>query len=411
MRGLLLIPFALVVVLPTRSASAADCSTLTNPVFLQVGDTQVNLLRRLGRQLANNIPFPVTLVFKTNGSCDNIAAIYNDTRITGNMDYIPSSLEDGAWDPTNSTASPTKKCAVVNQSLDIANSALFVSSCPHGPPPTGQASTIGPVQAYTLAVPEASSQTAITFEEAYFVFGFGSEGLITPWNDQTQHFIRPQTKSTLLTWALNLTIPSNKFKNMSACTASPTNTAVTPCFDGSGGVVTALKNTATPEKAVGLLGIEVYDNERAALNILAYKSKDQYFAYYPDKTSSSRDKKNVRDGHYTVWSPTEWIQKVDGSNQPLNARAAYVINLIASKDVTPAPNFDPIPSIVGVGLVPDCAMRVKRSFDGGDLSLYTPATSCECQFEALTDVSSCQACADGETCSSGVCRAGFCEAF
>jgi hypothetical protein len=238
--------------------------------------------------------------------------------------------------------------------------------------------------------------------------------MLNPWDDETQHFIRPQSKSTLLTWALNLGIPSNKFKNMPACTAGTNGVAVAPCFDGSGGVVTALKNSTSPEKAVGLLGVEVYDAQRDALNILAYKAKGQYFAYYPDSTSTSRDKLNVRDGHYTVWSPTEWMQKVTGGN-PVSARANYVINLIVSKDPTtdgsPAPNFDAIPSIVGVGLVPDCAMRVKRDFDGGNLSLYTPAESCTCEFEALTATSSCQTCANGETCSSGVCRKGFCEAF
>jgi len=394
-----------------RPADAAPCADLTNPVFLQVGDTQVNLLRRLGRALANNTPNPITFVFVTNGSCDNINAIYTDLKINGNMQYIPSSAEDPAWDPTSATASPTKQCQVTNQSLDVANSALFISSCPHGQPPAGQQSSVGPVQAYVLAVPEASTQTAITFEEAYFMFGFGTAGMITPWDDQAQHFIRPQTKSTLLTWALNLSIPSNRFTNMPACTGSGTGTTTAPCFEGSGGVVTALKNTPTPEKAVGLLGIEVYDNERAALNILAYKAKGQYFAYYPDSTATARDKKNVRDGHYTVWSPTEWIQKVDVNDAPLNANADYAIRLITSKSVSPAANFDPIPLIVGVGLIPDCAMQVSRAFDGGNLARHTPPTSCTCEFEALTDVSSCQSCANGEPCTSGVCRAGFCEAF
>jgi len=411
MRCVAMISIAIGVLAIPATARAAPCSDLTNPVYMQVGDTQVNLLRRMGRSLANNTPSPMTIVFVTNGSCDNVNAMYADVKVNGNMQYIPSSAEDAAWDPASPGTSPTKTCQVTNQSLDVANSALFISSCPHGPPPAGLASTIGPVQAYVLAVPEASTQTAITFEEAFFVFGFGTEGMVVPWDDQNQHFIRPQTKSTLLTWALNLTIPANKVKNMPACTASGTGGATAPCFEGSGGVVNALKNSPTPEKAVGLLGVEVYDAERASLNVLAYKSKDQYFAYYPDSTSTSRDKRNVRDGHYTVWSPTEWLQKVDGGGAPVNAHADYFIRLVSSQLVSPEANFDPVPNIVGVGLVPDCAMRVKREFDGGNLSLYTPATSCTCKFEALTDVSSCQTCANGETCSSGVCRAGFCEAF
>lgn len=412
MRRLVLVLIALAVAIPRAEAACpltgpCDCDQLDNPVFLQVGDTQVNLLKRLGRALRDNVDNPITLVWTTNGSCDNVALAFTDGTTSGGTvgwSWIPSTAEDATFN----VAGAAKACTVANKKPDIVNSALFVSSCPHGPVPATLKSTIGPVQAYVLAVPEASTQTAITFEEAYFVFGFGAAGMVSPWNLEAQHFIRPATKSTLLTWALNLTIPANKWHNIANCTTAP---ATAPCFEGSGGVVTALKNSTMPEAAIGLLGIEVYDAERASLNVLAYKAKDQYFAYYPDSTATSRDKKNVRDGHYTVWSPTEWLQKVNGSGTPINARADYVINLIASREVTPAPNFDPVPILTAVGLVPDCAMRVKRDFDGGDLSLYTPPTSCECKFEALTDVSSCESCANGESCASGVCRAGFCEAF
>ena len=116
----------------------------------------------------------------------------------------------------------------------------------------------------------------------------------------------------------------------------------------------------------------------------------------------------MRDGHYTVWSPTVWMDKTSAGT-PVNADARYVIDLIAGKAVSPAISFDMINIIADVGLVPDCAMGVKRSFEGGPLSLYTPAQSCVCKYESLVDTSSCAACSDETPCTSGVCRNGYCE--
>jgi hypothetical protein len=99
------------------------------------------------------------------------------------------------------------------------------------------------------------------------------------------------------------------------------------------------------------------------------------------------------------------------SGQPLNDSARYAIDLIAGHDVTPAPNFDPIAVVSAVGLVPICAMRVERSFEGGPLSLYKPDTSCTCKYESLVDTSSCNTCDASTPCASGVCRGGFCEEF
>ena len=374
------------------------CDTLTDPIYLQVGDTQVNLMKRLGRALRDNTAKPITLVYTTSGSCTNIDNFYHHTAaITTTMNYIPSTAEDPAWDPKTS---PTLTCTPPTGGVfpDIGNSALFVSSCTTETPPATVSLVNGPIQAYVMAVPTASSQTAITFEEAYFVYGFGMAGMVTPWNDETQLFIRTITKSTLLTWAANIAVPGDKWKGMR--------------FDGSPMVVSALQSTTTPEKAVGILGAEVYDANRATLKELAFRAKDQYAAYFADSTSTSFDKQNVRDGHYTVWSPTVWMENIDGTTmQPTKPDADYVVQMIAGHPVTPAPNFDPNVTVATVGLIPDCAMRVQRSFDGGPLSLYTPATSCTCKFLSVVDTTTCATCDAQNPCATGVCRNGYCEEF
>lgn len=377
-----------------RAVDAASCSDLPNPIYLQVGDTQNNLMKHLGRALRDNTNKPITLVWVTSGSCANIDAIYTRVPIPAgtSMRYIPSIAEDPSWTPSM----PHLACEAPAGGVvpDIANSALFNSACTTEPPPATVELTYGPVQAYVLAVPEASSQTAITFEEAYFVFGFGMAGMIQPWSDEAAMFIRTVTKSTLLAWAANISVPADKWKGVR--------------HDGSPMVVASLQSAPDPEKAIGILGAEVYDDLRDSLNVLAFRAKGQYAAYYPDSTATSRDKKNVRDGHYTVWSPTVWMDTV-ASGTPVNADARYVVDLIAGKAATPAPSFDMIQIIADVGLVPDCAMGVKRSFEGGPLSLYQPEQSCVCKYESLVDTTSCATCSAETPCATGVCRNGYCE--
>ena len=375
-------------------AAAAPCDQLPNPIYLQVGDTQTNFMKRLGRALRDNTGKPLTLVFRTAGSCTNIDAIYTRVAIPAGttLQYVPSVTEDAAWQP----ASPTLTCEAPTGGVvpDIANSALFNSACTTAAPPATVALARGPVQAYVFAVPEASSQTAITFEEAYFVFGFGMAGMVQPWIDEAQLFIRTVTKSTLLAWAANIAVPADKWKGVRR--------------DGSAMVVADLQSSTSPEAAIGILGSEVYDNLRSTLNSLAFRARKQYAAYYPDSTSTSRDKKNVRDGHYTVWSPTIWMDTTAGG-QPVNANARYVVDLIAGRSVTPAPAFDVISTVSAVGLVPDCAMGVTRAFEGGPLSLYTPTESCTCTYESVVDTSTCATCSGIQACATGVCRNGFCE--
>lgn len=399
MRSLVILGALVGLFAAARPASAqVACDTLQNPIYLQVGDTQVNLMKRLGRALRDNTPEPITLVYTTSGSCTNIDNFRHHTApITTTMSYIPSTAEDPTWDPKTS-APLTCTPPMGGVFPDIGNSALFVSSCDTTPPPPTVEEVNGPIQAYVMAVPAASTQTAITFEEAYFVFGFGMAGMVMPWTDETQMFIRTVTKSTLLTWAANIAVPGDKWHGMR--------------FDGSPMVVSALQNTATPEAAIGILGAEVYDGNRATLKELAFRAKHQYAAYFADSTSTSFDKQNVRDGHYTVWSPTVWMENIDATTmQPTNAMADYVVQMIAGHPVTPAPNFDPNVVVAKVGLIPDCAMRVSRQFDGGPLSLYKPQTSCTCKYLSVVDTTTCATCDASTPCASGTCRNGYCEEF
>ncbi len=382
------------------AARAANCeSDLVNPVYLQIGDTQQPLIKALGRALRDNTPHPITLVYVTAGSCTNINALVNGTAITTTMSYIPSSVENPTWKASDPPLSCTPGTGHVP---DIANSNVFVSACTQDPLPSTITQVRGPVQAYVVAVPEASTETTMTVEEAYFVFGFGALGMVTPWNDESQLFIRAVTRSTLLSWAYNIGVPAAKWKG---------TVPGTPGADKSTDVVNALKTSPTPAKAIGILGAEVYDQNRQVLNVLAFRTFGQYSAYYPDSDAAKLDKANVRDGHYTVWSPTVYLYPVAaGTTTPTRADAKYVVDLIADKAVTPAPNFDSTDAVVSVGLVPDCAMKVTREFEGGNLATYAPTEPCGCYFDSKVATTSCAACDATTPCATGVCRHGYCEA-
>ncbi len=402
---------ALAIPRPAAAQSACTgpscpCDQLTNPVYVQAGDTQTNLLNALGRKLRDNAPNPITLVFITSGSCTNIQESYacagglgsaGCAALTATMTYIPSAAEVPGWalGSADFTCTPP-----ANTFPDIDNSAVFNSACTTAAPPSNVSLQSGPIQAYVMSTPTLSDQTAITAEEAYFVFGFGAAGMISPWTMESEMFIRTVTKSTLITWADSIGVPPGKW--------------IGSAFAQSAQVVSALEGAPTPENAIGILGDEVYDGLRGQVNVLAYRAYGQYGAYYPDSTLTSHDKQNIRDGHYFVWSPTEYMEYINpATGSATNPNADYVIDLIVGKEssATPAPNFVAANVVASVGLVPDCAMGVQRSFDGGPLSLYSPPQSCLCSYSNAVgaDTQGCTTCSANNPCATGVCRAGYCE--
>ena len=91
----------------------------------------------------------------------------------------------------------------------------------------------------------------------------------------------------------------------------------------------------------------------------------------------------------------------------------YLVDLLTGKTVTPAAPFD-VEKIITqkAHLVPQCAMKVQRSAEGGDLKPFTPDAACGCYFESLlgTPASSCVSCANNTCATGSTCRSGWCEA-
>ncbi|HEX3343117.1 MAG TPA: hypothetical protein VHS09_01040 [Polyangiaceae bacterium] len=408
-----LLPFGVVlstafVATGALAQSAPPCSGLPGTiVYLESGDTQENLLKVVGRQLRDTAN--ITLAYELTGSCGITSDMYTDASLIGGttLDYIPSTAENPAWDPTQPEATCTVDPNGAPIQLGIA--ALFVETCGLGDPPAGTSLALvkGPVQAYTFVVPTASDEQAIWAEEAYYAFGFGDANKLAPWNDQELMFIRPPSKSTLVATAANILVPPNKWHGV------PEN--------ASTDVVTAVASSPSPEPTIGILGAEVYDADRSAgIKTLAFRAYGQQHAFFPDSTSTSFDKQNVRDGHYTLWSPTVYITPVDAGGTPVSAAVAYLEDLVLGVEGETPPDggapIDGLADVVSVGLIPDCAMRVTRSADGGPLALYSPSAPCGCFFKSQipgatpgASPSGCTACTADATCGGGKCRHGFCE--
>ncbi|HVY45795.1 MAG TPA: hypothetical protein VHB21_07950, partial [Minicystis sp.] len=231
----------------TRAASAADCDP--NALYLQIGDTQEPVIKALGKKLVDSSVFPFRIVYVTSGSCTNIDAMYTGAPINTNMLYIPSASEDPSWNPSK----PSPTCTLpAPHPIDVANSNVFVSTCTSDPVPAGLKLFQASIQAYVFVVPEMSQQAAITAEEAYFVFGYGMQGQAEPWVDESFYFVRPPDKSTVQCMAKNIDVDAAYWKGVP--------------LDKSSQVLTDVATSSSPEKTIGILGVEIYDGARSVTN-------------------------------------------------------------------------------------------------------------------------------------------------
>jgi hypothetical protein len=178
--------------------------------------------------------------------------------------------------------------------------------------------------------------------------------------------------------------------------------------------VTSLAASATAgnaDKALGIVATDVADKQRSAVKILGYQHYGQSCAFWPDSSTTSFDKANVRDGHYPIWGPLHMLARTSGGNVT-NEKAKKVIDYLSG---TAAPEgFDLIQLEAKGGVVPQCAMRVARTKDGGELMSFMPDKSCSCKYTAEATGAApadCKGCEKNDDCpaSAPVCNYKFCE--
>ena len=389
----------------SSTANAAPCSALPGPpiVYIENGDTQEPLIKRLGYLLANSAN-PIRIVYKNEPSCTLALDMYTPNQMINEgarpIRYIPLATEDATFTPLS--ASPTCDADVPGNDISLGIGATYLSSCANLAAltkPADLAIVNGPIEQYGFIVPQASSQIAITAQEGYFAYGYAADtGMAMPWLDQALRFSRAATASTALTCSAAIGLKASQLKG------------TIPAGNTSTEVLNFVATSGTPEATIGILGGDVYDGARNLVKMLAFKGFNQRYAYYPDSSATSFDKRNVRDGHYLAWAPTPYITRIDtGTGKATDPNVQRIIDLVFGTRTDADVNG--IDQIIASGLVPQCAMQVQRAFDGGDLSLYSAPEPCSCYYESKVPQGStkCKACPTG-TCATGVCRRGYCEA-
>jgi ABC-type phosphate transport system substrate-binding protein len=400
MRAPTIVPAVLVAtagLLASTGARAADCSTLPNPVYATGSSAAKGVLGKTAAVLAAQSP-SITVVYLSQGSCTGVSAVLSSQPMTGT---VAAGNAPSIWDVNGNES----KCDIPAPGVqaDIGISDVFAETCqslPNGLP-SNIIDNLGPVQAMTFAVPTTSSEHAISAEAAFYVFGFGNESGVTPWTDETSLFVRSATSGTQQMIGTAISVPAAKWKGVSET--------------GSSDVVTALINAgqgATPSSAIGILAADVADAHRDTLRELAYRHFGQNCGYLPDAAPNKFDKRNVRDGHYAIWGPIHLLKRtdIDVPNQPNIQKAIDYVT--GNQD---PPGLDLIAFEATNHVIPQCAMRVRRTLEMGPMTSTTPAKPCGCYYEySANTATSCTSCQTLNECPAGwSCPIhqgmGFCE--
>jgi ABC-type phosphate transport system substrate-binding protein len=385
--------------LPAAQASAqTSCAELPNPVVIP-GTTDVKpFLARVAHKLgAAEGDEQLTILYQAIGSCTAIESFVTETELQGTAVYWLED-EDGEAEELTCDLEP-------GTTAHLALSDVNVETCTGVTPPSDIGEFASMVQTFGFVVPHDSTQQAITALEAEYLFTYGGEAgkQVEPWTDPQFVFIRNPSASTQLLIGLESGVPGTQWSaNLTMDTM------------GSGGMieqVAAQNGTGNAEQTLGILSAQRYDGARDQLTMLAFEAVGQEClgAVYPDSAPTAFDKRNVRDGHYTIWGYLWAVAEVDDDGTPVSPQARQFIDFLTGSE--PINGADPIADAALAGGIPSCAMMVQREYDGAPLQSFQPDESCGCFYEAtVTGEAGCDSCEEDADCSEGACHFGYCEA-
>lgn len=346
------------------------------------------------------------IVYQPSGSCTGVDQLFNadaSKRVVKDIPGKPALL----FSPDGKSSQP---CTLATQNgaqappvaLDVAASDVFASSCNASYAVTEQGPIgeyLGPIQPMTFVVKSESAEKSISAEMGHIVFGRGSaDPSSSPYLDPSLYFVRNSGSGTQQMISRAINVDAKQWWGIDRGGSSQVRD-----------LMEAVSGTRA-DNAVGILSTDFADPVRQQLRILAFQAEHQLVGYYPDSTLNTRDKRNVRDGHYAIWGPEHFFAQVTGG-VPNPAAAALVTRFTLSK-------LDPslLDAIIKSGLVPSCAMTVKRTAEMGPLAAYSPPAACGCYFEATVPggqaPAGCKACVGPADCPTDkpACNNGYCEA-
>jgi len=389
----------LLIATPARAQIMCNDASLPNPIIVTGSTAFEATLKALAVKISAEA-LPSTIIYaqaaSVQGSCNGVASIVNDTDLGGQAGRY--------YTLVNGTITNNACNFAAGQKAHVGVSDVFYESCTNVPAtkPTGLMDVPGPVQAMLFIVNKMNTSTQyITYKEAQDLYGCGvsSTQPFANFSDPAGVYCRDANSGTQITVAANIGVPASVL--------------VAPrCVNGGGtsGVGMGVINYSMPQQAIGFVAADYFDGQRTMLNSLAFAALGQTKAYYSDSGPDVADRKNVRDGHYTIWGYEHFIVKAaTGGTVPTQA-TDFVGWANGTKT---SANFDYVAVEGGAGTIPLCAMKVQRAADGGLLKPYTPAETCNCAFEAAIGKTAtptgCTACSTTTPCATGTCRHGFCE--
>jgi hypothetical protein len=378
------------IILASSAARAVPCSELNlpNPIYGAGGSAITATLGRVATALAG-LPEPITVLFADPGACIGYQAFLAN-EVTTTFKYWDAAGTQQSCDPE-----------VTGQQVDFAHMGNTADFCPGLDLPADVGDFLGPVQTLNLITSVDSSESAISAEALYFVYGFGVEGGVTPWTVEANLAKRSSTSFVHLFLADSIGLSAEKFKG----TQIGTN-------QESVNIVVAAAAT-DPDSTLGYVSGSTADNNRDQVKTLAYQHTGQTCGYYPDSNEDALDKINVRQGLYQLWTPGHFYARVDASGAAENPQVASLIGWFDGS-VPPPDGIDVTAIIIDSGDIPGCAMQVTREGVSGPISSYAPEQPCGCFFESTaTGTTSCTACTADAECgvTAPKCRFGFCEAY
>jgi hypothetical protein len=342
-RAALTILATLAIFFPAAARGEGACEELPNVLFVP-GTTDIKpYLVRVAPRLATAAgDDQMTIVYQAMGSCTALDYVLTPATMTGTASYWDGELDaqGGAIEKSCTIAPGTR--------AQLALSDVAIRTCTGADPPRGVTELASLAQGFGLVVPEGSSNKAITATEGYFLFKFGGEAgkQVPPWDNPALVVIRTPAASTQLLVGLAVGVLGTMWS------ANLTNTNT-----GSSDVIAKVAAEATTgnrDRTIGILSLQRYDGARDKLDMLAFESFGQCRgAFYPDSTATSLDKRNLRDGHYSIWGYL-WAAGAGAGGALGDPRAARFAAFMAG--TTPINGADPIVDAARAGAVPDCAM-------------------------------------------------------
>ena len=361
-------------------------------------------LRAVQKGLSTASP-PYRAVFQNATSCQGVTAIFS-TPGQKMKDPMPGV---GGWAYYFDAGGNQVNCRIepsggtpVGVTIDIGISNLFSQTCnPAFVSGTTVRDYLGPIVPFVLAVKGTSTAPSISVEAARLVFGNGGHPPsgydmkdAAPWTDYKNYYIRNSNAGSTVLTALLIDVPRTQFRGIDRLSTDNLRDGLLAAMD-------------TPTSgAIGILSIDFYDKNRGNLKALYLQSKGQKAGFLPDSTPTTKDKINVRDGHYPLWGYAHMFTQLDmATSSPSAAAKAFILNLSVQ-----AIDQRLLDDLIDASLTPQCAMKVERSSEIGDFSKRT-GVLCGCYFDSKTkNKTDCQTCSSAEDCpGKHPCRYGYCE--